>query len=69
MTSTFTDREQMKELFKQAILEVFQEERDTFYELFAEIIEDIAMANAIKEGEDSEVVSRQEIFEILEEKV
>lgn len=36
------------------------------YDAVAEAIEDIAMANAIREGDRSDFVSREEIFEILE---
>ena len=36
-------------------------------ELISEVIEDYALANAIKEGKDSENVSREEIFALLQE--
>jgi len=55
---------QIKELFKQAFLELFQERKDLLYDLFAEVIEDFALANAIKEGESTESVSRAEVFQI-----
>jgi hypothetical protein len=42
-----------------------QEEKEMFSELLAEALEDIAMENAIKEGESSEIVSRDEIFKML----
>jgi len=57
---------QIKELFKQAIFEVLQEQKDWFYDLFAEVIEDFALARAIREGEAEETVSREEVFSILE---
>jgi hypothetical protein len=66
MSYTSLDEAQVKELFKQAILELFQERRDLLYDLFAEVIEDFALANAIKEGESTESVSRAEVFQILE---
>jgi len=53
-------------LFKQAFVELVQEQRHLFYDLFAEVIEDFALANAIKEGESTESVSREEVFQILE---
>lgn len=58
---------QLKDLLKTAILEVFQERRDLFQELIAEALEDIAMIKAIDEGKDSEPVSRDTIFSILEQ--
>ena len=59
------DDSQLKVLLKQAILELLEEQRDVFYDLFAEIMEDLAMVQAIKEGAGTEPVSRDEIFEIL----
>jgi hypothetical protein len=57
---------QIKDLMKAAILEIFQERRDLFQDLIAEALEDIALVKAIDEGKDSEPVSREAIFEILE---
>jgi hypothetical protein len=65
MTIQLTNSEQVKDLFKQALLEILQEERELFYDLFAEIIEDMALVKAIKAGEESEVVSRDEVFALL----
>lgn len=66
MSYTPIAQEQIKELFKQAILEVLQERKDWFYDLFAEVIEDFALARAIREGEIEETVSREEVFRTLE---
>jgi spore coat polysaccharide biosynthesis protein SpsF (cytidylyltransferase family) len=66
MLSVTLDERQIKDLFKQAVLELFQERRDLLYDLLVEVIEDFALANAIKEGESTETVSRAEVFRILE---
>jgi hypothetical protein len=58
---------QLKDLMKAAVLEIFEERRDLFQELIAEALEDIAMIKAIDEGKDSEPVSRDAIFAILEQ--
>lgn len=60
------DEIKLKKLLKAAIVEVLQEQKEVFYDLFAEIIEDIALEKAIKEGEKTELVSREAIFKILE---
>lgn len=57
---------QIKEAFKQAIFEVLQEQKDWLYDLFAEVMEDIALANAIREGMVGEPATREEVFGILE---
>ena len=59
------DEVHIKELFKQAMIEVIQEQKDLFSGLFTNAIEDIALVNAIKEGEETEPVSREEVFQIL----
>ena len=58
----------IKELFKQAIIEAIEEKKDEVHDLLVEVMEDIAMIHAIQDGEDSDSVSREEIFEILEGK-
>jgi hypothetical protein len=60
------DDEDTKKLLKQAILEILQEKNEIFYEALAEVLEDIALAKAIEEGEKSEVISRSELFRLLE---
>ena len=55
-----------KNIFKQAILEVFQEEKEFFSDLFMEAMEDIALMQAMEEVDEDDTVSRDEIFQILE---
>lgn len=50
MSYTLIDERQVKELFKQALSEVFQEREEWFYGLFAEVIEDYALVRAVKGG-------------------
>ena len=66
MQQMIVDKNQLKEVFKQAFAELLQEQRDLLYDVFTEVLEDIALVNAIKEGEETEVVSRKQVFEILE---
>lgn len=68
MTNINLDEIRLKELLKIAIVEVLQEQKEVFSDLLAEIIEDIALETAIKEGESTENVSRADIFRILENK-
>jgi hypothetical protein len=65
MVDISLDEGRMKELFKQAVLEVFQERRDLFHDVFAEVMEDFALAKAIREGESTESVTREEVFQAL----
>ncbi len=65
--SVFLDEERVKELLKQAMAELLEERRDYFYDLFVEVMEDAALANAIREGEQTEPADRAEILQILDE--
>ena len=57
---------QIKDLFNEAIIEVFQERRDVIYDVLAEVIEDFALVKAIQESESSKSVTRKEVFQTLE---
>ncbi len=65
MAEITLDETKIKELFKAAIVEVLQEQKEVFFDLLAEALEDLAIESAIKEGENTETVSREEIFKLL----
>lgn len=65
MTTTINEL-QLKALVKEAMWELVQEKREEFSDLFGEIIEDIALARAIREGESSEPVGRDEVMAVLD---
>ena len=64
-TETISDLK-TKNIFKQAILEVFQEQKDFFSDLFMEAMEDIALMQAMEEVDENDTVGRDEVFQILE---
>lgn len=66
MEQAVIEESRLKEIMKNALIEVFEERKSLFYDLITEALEDIALINAIKEGENSESVSRVEVFSILE---
>ncbi len=66
MQPIIEDENQLKEVFKQAFAELLQERRDLLYDVFSEVLEDIALANATKEGENTEILGREEVFQIVE---
>lgn len=57
---------QAKTLLKEVVSELVQEKRELFYELIMEAMEEIGLANAIREGRQNEFVSEQAITAILE---
>ena len=65
MTTVSLDEEQFKILLKQTLIELFEERRDIFSAIVIEAIEDIGLANAIREARKSDFVSKEEIEAIL----
>jgi hypothetical protein len=65
MTHRSMDEGKIKELFKEALTEVLQERKDWFQDVFTEVIEDMALAKAIKEGAASEPVPKEQILKAL----
>jgi hypothetical protein len=66
MSDSTLDESQLKTLFKTAIIEIMQEQKELFKELITEAMEDIALAKAIEEGETTDRVSRDVIFQLLD---
>ena len=64
--ATVIENDELKEVFKSAIVEVLQERRELVREILEEIIEDIAFSKAIAEGEQTPRASRESVFEVLE---
>lgn len=60
------DEAKLKEALKSAIVEVLEEQKDLVRELLEEALEDIALARAIEEGEQSQLITRGEVFSALE---
>jgi dsDNA-binding SOS-regulon protein len=68
MSEITLNLDQLKEILKSAIIELLRENREEVSDFLAEIIEDVAMERAIAEGETTELVSREAIFQLLEPK-
>jgi ribosomal protein L12E/L44/L45/RPP1/RPP2 len=62
MTTLSIEESKLKSIFKTAILEVLDENHD----MLIKNLEDSAFLTAIKEGESSDTVSRQEVFKLLD---
>ena len=69
MSQLIVEEEQIKNLVKEAILELVREQREVLYDALAEVIEDLALARAIQEGESTETASRAEVLKVLESTV
>ena len=58
-------KQETKELFKEALVELLEERRDLFLEVLVEAIEEVGLANAIQEGRKNEFVSEEQVLAIL----
>jgi hypothetical protein len=58
----------LQELNFWTIVELMYENSAEISDLIADILEDVAMEQAIVEGEATEIVSRESIFQLLEVK-
>ena len=65
ITLTMEDQ-QLKDMLKQAILELMEERQELFQQILTEVLEETNMVSAIQEGLKSEDISRDDIFQILE---
>ena len=50
---------------KQAFTESLRDNRDAVRDMLAEVIEDVVLSNAIREGEKSKPVKRQAVLKVL----
>ena len=66
MAQPALDNDAFKQLLKEALAEVLEEKRALLHEVFAEVLEDLALAEAIREGQETEIVSRDDVFDVLE---
>ncbi len=68
MAKTNYDKPALKQALKEALAETLREQRDLLHEVFTEVLEDFALASAIREGQKTKGASRNEVFSILQGK-
>jgi ribosomal protein L12E/L44/L45/RPP1/RPP2 len=55
----------LRALLKQALIEALEERRDLLHDVVVDALEEIALAEAIREGRRGEVATRDEVFAAL----
>lgn len=65
MPSNSLSGEKLKQLVKEAMSETLQEQRALLHEVFAEVLADFALADAIREGQNTKRAGRAEVFRAL----
>ena len=66
MALTDPNSEEMKRVLKEALAETLHEQRELLHEVFAEVLEDFALTEAIREGRQTDRVDRDKVFDALE---
>ena len=59
------DETRIKILFKEALVEVIEENQALVSSIMIDALEDIGLSRAIEEGEKSKTIRRDEIFKVL----
>ncbi len=63
---TVMDEDRLKQVFKEALVEMLEEKQNIFHEMIVDAMEDIALIRAIQEGQNTGTATKEEIFHILE---
>lgn len=66
MAETGITQDALKQAMKEALAETLVEQRGLFRDVFYEVLEDFALSESIREGEETELVSREQVFKSLE---
>jgi hypothetical protein len=65
MTQTNWNEPALKRALKEALVETLQEQRELLHDVFTEVLEEFALAEAIREGRKTKIATRDEVFDIL----
>ncbi len=65
MARTRSSNGDFKRVLKEAMTETLQEQRSLLHEIFAEVLEDFALAEAIRAGQKTRSATRDEVYRVL----
>ena len=68
MANVEPDKDALKQALKEALTETLHEQRELLHEIFAEVVEDVGLAEAIREGRRTDLAERGEVFDVLEDR-
>lgn len=67
MSEVTLSQDSLKQMLKEALVEALREERQLLHEVFAEVLEDIALAGAIREGRSTKLIPRDQMTGVLKD--
>ena len=56
----------LRQMLRQAVADALEDRRDLLYDVVAEVIEDVALTEAVRQGRETEHVSRTDVFAALD---
>jgi hypothetical protein len=62
---TESNKEMVREMLREVLLEFLEEKKGVLYDVLVEVIEDLALSQAIIEGENTDLVGREEVMNII----
>lgn len=60
------DEVSLKQAVKEALAETLSEKREFLHGIFAEVLEDFALSEAIRDGRETKFVERDEVLQVLQ---
>ncbi len=66
MAEVQANEESLKKALKEALSETLIEQRQFLHDVFAEVLQDFALAEAIREGRETRLVERDDVLQILQ---
>ena len=56
----------IKQAMKEALAESLSDQRELLYEVFTEVLEDFALAEAVRQGQETELDDRDSVLKALQ---
>ena len=63
-----SEEQRLKNILKDAVVEVLEDRRDLLRDAIRESLEDVALVRAIQQGEKSRLLGRKQVFKQFEHK-
>ncbi len=65
MARPSSDERVLKQALKDAFAEALRDQRELLHDIFAEVLEDFALTEAIRDGQQTAPAKRAEVFRLL----
>jgi hypothetical protein len=67
MAQVTVSEETLRQMLREAVAEALDDRRELLHDVIADVLEDIGLAEAIREGRKTERVDRETVFAALDE--